>query len=209
MINGLIWLVKDPGEGIICQAGARVRKHPPVPQRACVKVFVRLSLEWRPSWSSCPGLVVSGGVFSACACGLFWIRRFLYSEPTAWNPAEIRPVWPPWRAPASQLRLYRVCVNASENVHVIFCLKLFFYFSAHQAYSGAPDLSSCATACTFSGPGLPCCCTNICVMVSGFIAWKRLRTSVCACERLCGLSGPWYIIFPVCVCVFLEYLAMV
>lgn len=41
------------------------------------------------------------------------------------------------------------------------------------------DLSLYATACMFSGLCLPCYCMNICVTVSGFIAWKRSLTSLC------------------------------
>ncbi|ROL53610.1 Zinc finger transcription factor Trps1 [Anabarilius grahami] len=71
---------------------------------------------------SCPGLVVSGGrgvecfqpVRAAFLNKALFVFRAHSLEPSE-ERAEIRPVWPPWRAPASQLRLYRVCVNAKVN----------------------------------------------------------------------------------------------
>lgn len=71
MINGLIWLVKRSwrrnhlSSWRSCQETVNFKGliHPPVP---CVKVCVCLSLEWCPSWSRCPGLVVSGGRGAEC-----------------------------------------------------------------------------------------------------------------------------------------------
>lgn len=193
-----------------------------------MKVFVRLSLEWHPSWSSCHQLrVVSGGRGAECFQpvraaflnkALFVLRA--HSLEPGEERAEIRPVWPPWRAPASQLRPYRECVCDWECACHILFLNYFslLYFFSHQAYGqhenivytwSTLDFNVRATACMFSALCLLCYCMNIWVMVSSFIVWNPSVTSVCACERLCGLRNHWYIIFPVCVYISPEYLAIV
>ncbi len=189
------------------------------------------AVSWRPSWSSCPGLVVSGGRRAECfqpVRAAFLNKALFVFRARSLEPgkegAEIRPVWPLWRAPASQLRPYCVCVCVCVCVSVCACHILFLnyfsllYFFSHQAYGqhdnivytwSTLDLNVWATACMFSALCLLCYSMNICVMVSSFIVWNRSVTSVCACERLCGLRNHWYIIFPVCVCVSPEYLAIV
>lgn len=164
---------------------------------------------------------VEQSVFSLCVRP-FWIRRCLYSEPTAWNPARREPKSDLHGLPGELLllssdRTVCVCVWSSMCMSY-FVFKLLFphIFFSHQAYGqhenivytwSTLDFNVWATACMFSALCLLCYCMNICVMVSRFIVWKHSVTSVCACERLCGLRNHWYIIFPVCVSP--EYLAIV
>ncbi len=167
---------------------------------------------------------VEQSVFSLCVRP-FWIRRCLYSEPAAWNPARREPKSDLYGLSGELLLLSldrTVCVCVCVSVcacHILF-LNYFslLYFFSHQAYGqhdnivytwSTLDLNVWATACMFSALCLLCYSMNICVMVSSFIVWYRSVTSVCAFERLCGLRNHWYIIFPVCVCVSPEYLAIV
>lgn len=146
MINGLIWLVKRSwrrnhlSSWRSCQETVNFKGliHPPVP---CVKVCVCLSLEWCPSWSRCPGLVVSGGRGAECfqpVRAAFLNKALFVFRAHSLEPARREQKSDLYGLPGELLLLSSdrtdcvcVCVCASENVHVIFCFKLLFPTQAY------------------------------------------------------------------------------
>lgn len=81
---------------------------------------------------------VEQSVFSLCVRP-FWIRRCLYSEPTAWNPARRKQKSDLYGLPGELLLLssdYTECVWMQVRMCMSYFVLNYFSF-AHQAYLGA------------------------------------------------------------------------